>query len=280
MSKKIKDLEKKHLQKKYKTIRLKDVSAIGIDEVYMGKTIGEKGYLTIVRDLQSGAVLHVGQGKKGSSLNSFLKKVKRSKANIKVITVDLAPPYTSWIKEYFPNAIIVYDHFHVIKLMNDKLGALRRRTMNSLEAADKKALKNKRWHYMINKENLNATATHYLQICNNQFTDLGIAYYLKESLRNIYSMATNIYFANIAMQRWCELANASKVPELLTMAKTILKHMNGILAYWSTGLTSASMEGFNNKIGWLTRQAYGYRDQEYLILKIFDLPNLKTAKEL
>ena len=40
------------------------------------------------------------------------------------------------------------------------------------------------------------------------------------------------------------------------------------------------MEGFNNKIGWLTRQAYGYRDEEYLILKIFDLPNIKVAKEL
>jgi hypothetical protein len=52
-------------------------------------------------------------------------------------------------------------------------------------------------------------------------------------------------------------------------------------AYWKHAkLTNASQEGFNNKIGWLTRQAYGYRDEEYLHLKICDLPNLSTRKDL
>ncbi len=65
------------------------------------------------------------------------------------------------------------------------------------------------------------------------------------------------------------------------MAKTIKTHINGILAYWSTGgITSASMEGFNNKIGWLNRQAYGYRDLEYFKLKIFDLPKMQIVKSL
>ena len=45
-------------------------------------------------------------------------------------------------------------------------------------------------------------------------------------------------------------------------------------------ITNPSQEGFNNKIGWLTRQAYGYKDEEYLHLKIYDLPNLKTRKYL
>ena len=79
---------------------------------------------------------------------------------------------------------------------------------------------------------------------------------------------------------WCEKAEHSGIKEMLTMAKTIRKHGPGILAFWKTGITSASMEGFNNKIGWLNRQAYGYRDEEYLILKIFDLPNLKVTNEL
>ena len=65
------------------------------------------------------------------------------------------------------------------------------------------------------------------------------------------------------------------------MAKTIGKRIEGLLAFWKHDrLTSASQEGFNNKIGWLTRQAYGYRDEEFLHLKIYDLPNLYTRKEL
>ena len=68
---------------------------------------------------------------------------------------------------------------------------------------------------------------------------------------------------------------------LLQMAKTIRRRMAGLLAYWKHGyLTNASQEGFNNKIGWLTRQAYGYRDERYLHLKIYDLPNLSTRRSL
>ena len=61
----------------------------------------------------------------------------------------------------------------------------------------------------------------------------------------------------------------------------IVNHMDGILAFWRNDrLTNAHMEGFHNKIRWLIRQAYGYRDREYFYLKIYDLPKLKTTKEL
>ena len=277
----VKNVEKKHLKKKYKRIKLKDVEVIGIDEVHMGEKIGDKGYLTIVRDLQSGAVLYVGKGKKGSCLDDFATKIKRSKAQIKVVAVDLAPSFTAWVKTKFPNALIVYDHFHVIKLMNEKLNNIRRRTMRELEEHEKKQLKNRRWHIVKNSESLTPKAAQELKECTDIFQELAIAYQLKESLRNIYSIADSKDLADKAFDRWYNIAASSNIPEMLTMAKTIKKHIDGILAYWTTdGVTSASMEGFNNKIGWLTRQAYGYRDEEYLLLKIYDLPKLKIKQTL
>lgn len=79
---------------------------------------------------------------------------------------------------------------------------------------------------------------------------------------------------------WCTVAELSKIPEMKTMARTIRQHNDGILAYWTQNrITSAAMEGFNNKIRWLIRQAYGYRDEEYFTLKIFDLPNLKQDRD-
>ncbi|EDM28660.1 transposase [Lentisphaera araneosa HTCC2155] len=108
---------------------------------------------------------------------------------------------------------------------------------------------------------------------------MGATYALKEALRRINKIK-DLAFVENALTYWCEKAHCSKVPELISMAKTIRKHYSGILAFWKTKITSAVMEGFNNKIGWLTRQAYGYRDEEYLILKIIDLPNLKTERQL
>ena len=113
------------------------------------------------------------------------------------------------------------------------------------------------------------------------FSDLGTASALKERLRNVYSMARDPLVAEWMFADWCATAGASYIPEMRTMAKTIRTHIEGILAYWTTdGITSAPMEGFNNKLRWLIRQAYGYRDDEYFTLKIFDLPNVRTERDL
>jgi len=69
-------------------------------------------------------------------------------------------------------------------------------------------------------------------------------------------------------------SRATEVPELYKMAKTIEQHMDGILAFWKNNrLTNAKMEGFYNKIRWLIRQAYGFRDREYFLPK-----NIRSAK--
>ncbi len=87
--------------------------------------------------------------------------------------------------------------------------------------------------------------------------------------------------SSIALKYWCKLAIESGIAGMKTIAKTIKRNLEGIKGYWKHfKLTSASMEGANNKIGWLNRQAYGYRDSEYFKLKIFDLPNCTTVKSI
>ena len=94
-------------------------------------------------------------------------------------------------------------------------------------------------------------------------------------------MAGNAFKAEAAFRNWCAIAVKTGIKELKDMAGTIERHLEGIVAYWQTnGLSNASMEGFNNKIRWLMRQAYGYRDEEYFHLKIFDLPKIKIEAEL
>lgn len=133
----VKDIEKNYLEKKYGFVSLKDVNIIGIDDIYIGK----KKYKTIVRDLSSGSVLHVGDGKGGDALTDFGKRLKFSKAKIEIVAMDMSSGYASWVKEALPGAEIVFDHFHIIKLMNDKVDKIRRRIMNQLEGDELKLLK-------------------------------------------------------------------------------------------------------------------------------------------
>ena len=272
----VKNIEKEHLKRKYKRIRLKDTTVLGIDEVYLGM-----GFISVVRDLDSGAVLHIGKGKGYEALKTFRKRLKRHRGRIKAVCIDMAGAYTAWVKDVLPDADIVYDHFHVIKMMNKHLDDLRRSTMRQLCADQKKSLKNTRWLWLKNIENLSETARSDLEELREKFSGLGTASAMKEYLRNIYQLADGITVAEPAFKKWCSMADESGIDCLKRMAKTIRTHWNGVLAYWRhNNITNASQEGFNNKIGWLTRQAYGYRDEQYLHLKIFDLPNLSTVRRL
>ena len=274
----VKNIEKAWLEKKYSKIRLANVEYLGIDEVYLGKIMG---YITVVRDLDSGAVLFVGKGKGGDALKKFRKRLKHGAKHIKAVAIDMANSYSAWVKEVLPDADIVYDHFHVIKLMNERMNNLRRTTMNKLEDEQKKELKGKRDLLLRNEENLSAADADELNKLRIEFSDLGTASFMKEYLRNIYKLADSYELARTAFLLWCQKAEASGIRCLKQMAKTIRKRLQGLLGYWRHNrITSASQEGFNNKIGWLTRQAYGYHDEGYLHLKIYDLPNISTRKQL
>jgi len=277
----VKDSEKRYLAKKYKRIRLKDVRVIGIDELFVTRRKGVEKYITVVRDLESGAVLFVGKGKGADTLEQFGRRLKRSKCKIVSIAMDMSKAYISWVESALPGAEIVFDHFHVVKMMNDKLDAIRRRVARNIDEEQRKLLKNQRFLFLRNVEDLEPDARLLLDNLRKVFKELGDASMMKEALRSIYCMAKTDFHAEAAFKNWCSMARETGTEELVSMADTLEKHMKGITAFWRTGgLSNASMEGFNNKIRWLMRQAYGYRDDEYFHLKIFDLPQLKNEARL
>ena len=123
-------------------------------------------------------------------------------------------------------------------------------------------------------ENLSSEATAYLAKIKQTFQELADVHMMKEALRSIYSVAQNVSQAEDALLRWVKAAQEIQSDQLHKMAKTILQYWDGILGFWRFGnMTNASMEGFNNKVRTMLRQAYGYRDLEYMRLKIFNLPN-------
>jgi transposase len=112
----VKDIHKRRFVKKYGTPSLKGLRSIAIDEISIGA--GHR-YLTVVLNLESGAVVFVGDGKGSDALVPFWKRLGRRKKHIKSVAVDMSPAYTKAIRENLPKAALVYDHFHVIKLYKD-----------------------------------------------------------------------------------------------------------------------------------------------------------------
>ena len=272
----IKDIQKRHLTRCYSRPKLKEIRQIAIDEITIGK---RHQYLTVVLDLNTGAVVFIGDGKGSDALEPFWKKIKSSHAKIEAVAMDMSPAYISTVTDHLKMATIVFDHFHVIKLFNDKLDEFRRKLYSEATTAlEKRVLKGTRWLLLKNPENLDENRNEYqrLQDAIQLNQPLAIAYYMKEDLRQLWTQKDKKTAENF-LYDWILRAQASNVSMLIKFATTLSIHRKGILSYYDFPISNAPLEGTNNKIKTLKRQAYGFRDMEFFKLKIMALHETKYA---
>jgi transposase len=272
----IKDLQKADLQRRFGKPKLKRLRQIAIDEISTAKG---HVYLTIVLDLESGAVVHVGKGKGGEALAAFWTALRRSRAKVVAVATDMSPAYIDAVTSHLPEATLVFDRFHVIKLYNDKLSELRRALHHQLkESLQKDVLKGVRWLLLKRPENLDPRRNEpkRLQEALRLNEPLAIAYYLKEELNEIWEQDDEEAAQSLLLD-WIIYAESTGIAMLKKFANTLRLHAWGILAWYDHPISTGPLEGTNNKIKTMKRQAYGFRDQEFLRLKILGIHQTKYA---
>ncbi|MBL4886710.1 MAG: transposase, partial [Planctomycetaceae bacterium] len=143
---------------------------------------------------------------------------------------------------------------------------------------EKNVLKGTRWLLLKNQDNLNDNhgESARLQEALALNKPLATAYYLKESLKELWNQQTKQQAANL-LNSWCRQAESSGVMILQKFAKTLQGFRSGILVWYDHPISTGPLEGLNNKIKTLKRTAYGYRNQEYFKLKILAIHQAKHA---
>jgi len=272
----IKDIQKRNLQRRFGKPKLKNLKEIAIDEVAVGK--GHR-YFTLVLDLTSGAVVYVGDGKGVAALAAFWPRLRAARAKIRAVATDMGKPYLRAVRDHLPHAVHVLDHFHVIKLFNDKLSALRRELYHQAQSDhERKILKGTRWLLLKNPENLDDERNELdrLMAALRLNQELAIAYYLKEDLRQIWQQPDK-RTARRVLKDWLARARVSGIRMLQQFADTLEEHQAAVLAYYDYPISTGPLEGLNNKIQTMKRQAYGFRDLEFFKLKILAIHQAKYA---
>jgi transposase len=272
----IKDIQRRDLERRFARPKLKHLRQIAIDEISVAK--GHR-YLSVVLDLESGAVVFVGDGKGGDALRPFWKRLRSSKAKIEAVAMDMSPAYREAVSKHLSGAVIVFDHFHVIKLFNEKLSNLRRQLYRRASSeSDKQILKGTRWLLLKNPEHLDPQRNERQRLNEALKLNrpLATAYYLKEELRQFWSHYDRDS-AETFLTDWIARARVTGIKVLKTFAKTLSSHREGLLAYYDHRISSGRLEGTNNKIKTMKRQAYGFRDHEFFKLKILAIHEAKYA---
>lgn len=254
-----------------KSLSEEDLSAvknIGIDE-----TSSRKGhrYVTVVVDMDKKRTTYVTQGKDSSTLEKYAKHLVKKGGDplsIELVSMDMSPAFINGIGNYFPNAKIVFDKFHIIKIVNEALDKIRR-----LESKETELLKGHRYTFLKNRTNLSEKKQAELELLIKKFPTLGQAYRLRELLQDIWRNQDSEQ-AIIQLEAWCDLALDLKTPAFNAVVKTFKAHWSGIIQYFKNRITNAILENINLKIQSAKRRARGFRNITYFINMIYFL----TAK--
>jgi len=246
---------------------LDGLERIGIDEISYKK---HHKYLTIVTDHDRQRIVWVGEGRSSETLAQFFQVLGKERTQkLKLVSIDMSNAYIQGVQTYAPQAQIVFDRFHVQRLAQEALDKVRREEVGRQTTVDgHRALKKTRWALQKNPWNLTPRDESKLSSVQATNRRLYRAYLLKETLRGALNSYHEIS-ARSELGDWIAWAARSQLKPFRRVAKTIKKHLDGILAYVRSGLTNARAEGINSKARVITKRSYGFHDASSLTAMLY-----------
>ena len=262
-----------HVKAAHDRLSFDNVVWVGADE--MNRRKGHN-YLTVFADLLAKRVLFATPGKDASVWEAFAAELLRHNGHPKAIrrvAIDMSAAYTKGVASNLGTAQVVYDKFHVIQNVVEACDQVRKVESRS-DAGKRELLERTRWMWLKNRSNWTEKETHKWESMSLERCVTGMAYEMRLVLQGIYQWK-DVEVARKLFGNWCAWVKAMReqTGELLEpmarAARMIEGHLEGILAHWTQGLTTAYMEGLNSLFSAVKRKARGYRTVEYMTSMLY-----------
>jgi transposase len=232
---------------------------IGIDEHFFSRSKGYREFATVIVDYNNKRVRELVLGRSRTELEAALIGIP-GRENVRNVCLDLSDPYKSFAKNFFPNAKLVADKFHVLRLLNPAINRHRKAITGDKRSNPirKLLLRNgKKLEYFERKALYEWLELH---------PDLKTIYHFKECLHGFYRINNPKAAAKVLTKITDQMA-LSKIPEIKTLRRTIMKWRNEILNYFENRITNARTEGFNNVAKLIQKRAYGVKSFKFYRLR-------------
>lgn len=234
----------------------------GVDETSFRK---RHEYVTVVSDLDTSEVLYVSDDRKTSSLDGWYEQLDGAQlSNIEVVSMDMSAAYIKSTRRHVPDADrkIAFDRFHVAKLLSDRVDQVRRAEQKTLKADADDRLTRTRYDWLQNPETMSDKRWDRAQRHLRDATlKTARAWRLKEAARMLWSYRSR-HGARRGWMAWLAWAQRCRLTPMVQAARTIRKHLEGIVTAVVNRATNAGAESFNAKIQRVKRMACGYRNRE------------------
>ena len=242
---------------------LEGLEYVCVDEKAVGRG---HDYVTIVTGIISGLpkVLYIGDGKGEESLNDFWNLLgPEGCARIRAVSMDMGKAYQSSARRYCPQAELIFDPFHIMKMINKAVDSVRRLEIVIGTKKEKATLKGTRPLWLWGEENLPQCHVDRFEELKHSSLRTARAWRLKELWRT-FKQCINVSDALAFFHKWYVLAIRSKLEPIKAVARTMKDHLAGIVSIFTHGFCNAIAEGVNSRIQLLVQKSCGYRNRERL----------------
>lgn len=244
------------------------VPLLGVDEKSAAK--GHQ-YITLVYDLKSATVEYIGDGRTTETLDGYFMGLStEQKAGIDAIAMDMWEPYINSTRAHVPEADkkIVFDRFHIMKHMLMGVDNVRKQEHRELKAKGDETLSGTKYVWLYSEENLPEKYVARFEELRRAELKTGRGHAIKETLRHLWDQQ-DVEEAKLYWEKWYFWATHSQLPPIIKAAKTIYRHIDNVMTYFTHRITNAVAEGVNNKIQTIKKRAYGFSNREHFKTAIY-----------
>jgi transposase len=238
-------------------------TTIGIDEHSFKRGYRRKEFVTVLVDYPGKKIFEVAEGKTADGLTATFAHIS-GRENVKNLVLDMCDPFKKFARENFPNAKLIADHFHVVRLLNPIINKTRTEITGDKRSNPIRKL------LLYNGKRLEYFERKALYQWLDHHPKLKEIYHFKEALHGLYR-CRGYHRARRALIKLLDRMALSQLPEIKTLRRTLMKWKSEILNYFSTGLTNGRTEGFNNLAKLLQKRAFGFRSFKNYRLRLLNL---------
>lgn len=238
-------------------------TTIGIDEHSFRRGFRQTHFASILVDYNNKKIFEVCEGKTADGLMLDLHHIP-GRENVRNVVLDMSDPFKKFARQMFPQARLIADHFHVVRLLNPVINKVRKEITGDQRSNPVRRL------LLFNGKRLEYFERRALNLWLEQHPKLKEIYQFKEALHRLYR-CRGYNRARRALIALLDAMAKSLLPEIKKLRKTLLKWKDEILNYFATGITNGRTEGFNGLAKLLQKRAFGFKSFKNYRLRLLSL---------
>lgn len=254
------------------------ITYMGLDEKSFKSN---HSYISVLSDLQGRRIVEVAEGRDEATAQGLFETLsEQQKQGTRAIAVDMWPAYMNAARAQLPAAVVVHDKFHVIRHLNVAVDEVRKRENRLLRQRRDQRLKGTKYLWLRNPEKLSDQANLHFHKLRDSGLKVAHAWSLKELFREFWQLRHE-KAAHQFFEHWYDEALQSRMFPVTKVARTLKRHLKGLLGYATHPITNAMTEGFNSKIQYIKASARGFRSfEKYRIAILFHCGKLDLTPAL